>query len=72
MTSPQELERQAAKHYSDLQMTLDRERAAAKERGKASVMVQAEREKGAMHEQLAFLKAQLQFALKVKGVIISS
>ena len=46
---------------------LDRERAAAEERGKASVLLQAERDKGTMHEQLAFLKVQLQYALKVRG-----
>ena len=30
-------------------------------------MLQAERDKGVMHEQLAFLKVQLQYALKVRG-----
>ena len=61
----QELDRQSSKFASELQYALDRERAAAEERGKATVMVQAERDKGILQEQIAFLKAQLQFALKV-------
>ena len=63
----QELERRSRTAHEDLHSVVDRERAAAEERGKASVLLQAERDKGAMHEQLAFLKVQLQYALKVRG-----
>jgi hypothetical protein len=45
------------------------ERAASEERGKASVLVQAEREKGALQEQLSFLKGQLQYALKASSML---
>jgi hypothetical protein len=61
----QALEKQSASLREDLQLTVEREKAASEERGRSSVLLQAEREKGALQEQLTFLKVQLQYALKV-------
>lgn len=63
--SAQELEARDKAAAEQLAAAVGRERGAAEERGKASVLMQAEKEKGALQEQLTFLKMQLQYALTV-------
>ncbi|GAX74008.1 hypothetical protein CEUSTIGMA_g1458.t1 [Chlamydomonas eustigma] len=60
----QALEKLSLSLRDELQLAVERERSAAEERGRSSVLLQAEREKGAVQEQLTVLKVQLQYALK--------
>ncbi|KXZ43849.1 hypothetical protein GPECTOR_79g128 [Gonium pectorale] len=59
-----ELEAVAKLHEDALKAAVEKERAAAEERGKAAAMQQVQAERSALHEQIAFLKVQLQFAIK--------
>jgi hypothetical protein len=52
----------------ELRSSVAAEVSAAEERGRSSVLVAAAQEKAALQEQLTYLKAQLQFALKVGWV----
>ncbi|GIL71038.1 hypothetical protein Vretifemale_1676 [Volvox reticuliferus] len=59
-----ELEMAARQHEEALRVAVAKERAAAEERGKGVAALQAQQERTGLQEQIAFLKVQLQFALK--------
>jgi hypothetical protein len=61
----QELESVKSRAAEELRSAVAAEVAAAEERGRSAVLVAAAQEKAALQEQLSYLKAQLQFALKV-------
>ncbi|EFJ51748.1 hypothetical protein VOLCADRAFT_56822 [Volvox carteri f. nagariensis] len=59
-----DLEAAARQHEEALRAAVEKERAAAEERGKGAAALQAQQERAGLQEQIAFLKVQLQFALK--------
>ncbi|GFR43792.1 hypothetical protein Agub_g4909 [Astrephomene gubernaculifera] len=59
-----ELEAAARQQEEAVKTAVEKERAAAEERGKAMAALQAQQERSGLQEQIAFLKVQLQFALK--------
>lgn len=63
----QELEAAKARAAEELRAAVAAESATAEERGRAAALLAAAEERATLQEQLSFLKAQLQFALKVRS-----
>ncbi|PNH07526.1 Leucine-rich repeat and coiled-coil domain-containing protein 1 [Tetrabaena socialis] len=59
-----ELDAAGKQHEESLRAAVEKERVAAEERGKTVAALQAQQERAGLQEQVAFLKVQLQFALK--------
>ena len=64
----QELAALAAQHEHTLTEVARREAAAAEERGRAACASEAAAQRVATHEQLTYLKSQLQYAIQVGGL----